>query len=138
MRIFPLPTLLTALLIACVAPAQETFNPFPDPIETDKGVIKVNVVEVATIPRIDGTPAHMKKLIHGPGTDRLFLADERGPIYVIGADGDVSKYLDVNKWGVPIDASWRETGIQSFAFHPQFTERGTPGHGKLYVWSDTT
>ncbi|MEX2525218.1 MAG: PQQ-dependent sugar dehydrogenase [Gammaproteobacteria bacterium] len=140
MRMFPLITLPAVLLIACGAAAQETMNPFPDPIETDEGVIKVDVVEVAAIPRIDGTPAHMKKLVHEPGTDRLFLADERGPIYIIDEDGGVSEYLNVDaeEWGVPVDASWRETGIQSFAFHPQFTEWGTPGHGKLYVWTDTT
>jgi glucose/arabinose dehydrogenase len=50
----------------------------------------------------------------------------------------VTEYLDVDapEWGVGVDASWREMGVQSFAFHPQFAEERAPGHGKLYVWTD--
>ena len=32
----------------------------------------------------------------------------------------------------------RERGFQSFAFHPQFSQRGTPGYGKFYTYTDTT
>jgi glucose/arabinose dehydrogenase len=32
----------------------------------------------------------------------------------------------------------RERGFQSFAIHPQFAQPGTPGFGKLYVWTDSS
>ena len=126
-------------LPAAPALAQETSDPFPEPIASEEGAIVVDVVEFASIPDVDGEPARMMTLVHEPGTDRLFLSDQRGPIYVVGGDGEVTEYLDVDAsaWDVNVDASWREAGVQSFAFHPRFAEAGAPGHGKLYVWTDT-
>jgi hypothetical protein len=52
----------------------------------------------------------------------------------------VTPYLDVNapEWGVPVQAQGTERGVQSIAFHPQFTQRGTPGFGRFYVYTDTS
>jgi hypothetical protein len=51
----------------------------------------------------------------------------------------VSLYLNVDdpRWGVPVESSGRERGVQSFALHPQFGVAGSPGFGKLYTWTDT-
>ena len=51
----------------------------------------------------------------------------------------VLPYVDVNapQWGVVVQSSGRERGVQSFAFHPQFSERGTRGFGKFYTLTDT-
>jgi glucose/arabinose dehydrogenase len=51
----------------------------------------------------------------------------------------VAQYVDINDstWGVLVDSRGRERGFQSFAFHPQFAERGTPGFGKFYTWTDS-
>jgi hypothetical protein len=129
--------------LATPAAAQEgddraVSDPFPEPIEAEKGVIEVDVVEFASIPDVDGEPARMMTLVHEPGTDRIFLSDQRGLLYVVGEDGSVTGYLDVDDpaWGVDVDASWREMGVQNFALHPQFAEEGAPGHGRIYVWTD--
>jgi glucose/arabinose dehydrogenase len=37
-----------------------------------------------------------------------------------------------------VQSQGRERGVQSFAFHPQFNQRGTPGFGKFYTWVDVT
>ncbi len=81
----------------------------------------------------------MRKLVYEPGTDRIFVNDQRGPLYVVTGGGAVTEYLDVGapEWGVDVDTSWREVGVQSYAFHPEFAEAGRPGFGKLYVWVDT-
>lgn len=138
MRI-PSLTVLTAaaLLWAAPVPAQKTNDPFPDPIETD-GAVEVDVVEFASIPDVDGEPARMHKLVYEPGTGRLFLNDQRGPLYIVGEDGAVTEYLDVgaSQWNVGVAAPWREMGVQSFAFHPRFADEGALGYGKLYVWTD--
>ncbi|MFW6198906.1 MAG: PQQ-dependent sugar dehydrogenase, partial [Acidobacteriota bacterium] len=120
------------------ADPQATGDPFPEPIEAREGVIEVDVVEFASIPDVDGEPARMHTLVHEPGTDRIFLSDQRGILYELGDDGSVTEYLDVDdeRWGVDVDASWREQGVQSFALHPQFAEEGAPGYGKIYVWTD--
>jgi len=52
----------------------------------------------------------------------------------------VTTYLDINdpKWGIGVQSMGRERGFQSFAFHPQFAQAGTPGFGKFYTYTDTT
>lgn len=129
---------LTALSFAWIAGsfAATTSDPFPTPIVADEGVIVVEFTEFARIPPVDGEAARMMTMIEEPGTGRMFLSDQRGMLYNVGDRGDVSLYLDVNE-AVSVAAPWREMGIQSFAFHPQFAEAGTPGYGKFYIWSDT-
>ena len=128
-----------ALLIATPAFAQTSNDPFPAPIAAIDGVIVVGFQEFASLPDIDGRPARPMLLIDEPGSGRLFVNDMRGPLYTVTYDGRVTLYLDVNapEWGVPVESSGRERGMQSFALHPQFNERGTAGYGKLYIWTDT-
>lgn len=136
-----IPSLIAAVsLIGSVAVAQETNNPFPDPIPVQEGVIVVGFEEVANIPDVDRQFARMQTLRHEPGTDRLFVSDMRGIIYDVNEDtGAVTPYLLANddRWDLDINDSWREVGMQSMAFHPQFGESGTPGYGKFYIWTDT-
>lgn len=126
-------------LISTLACGQTTNNPFPNPIETNDGLIVVDVVEFATIPDSDGQAPRMMLLFDEPGTDRLFVNDMRGPIYSVSYDGEsVSLYVDINdpEEGIGVQHSGRERGFQSFAFHPEFGQQGTPGYGRFYTWSD--
>ena len=111
--------LLVTLLSASSALAQETNDPFPEPISATDGVIQVNFTEFASVPDIDGDPARMMLLSDEPGTDRLFVNDMRGPLYSIDYDGQrVTQYLDIDDadWGVSVQSSRNELGFQSFAF----------------------
>ena len=117
-----------------------TNNPFPDPIPATDGVVKVNFVEFASIPDT-GTDARPNLLLDEPGTRRLFVNTMRGLIYSVGYDGKTVKpYLDINDppWGHPVNFMGSERGFQSFAFHPQFAQAGTPGFGKFYTYVDTS
>jgi hypothetical protein len=99
------------------------------------------VREFASVPDIDGVAARMMNLVNEPGTRRLFVNDMRGPLYSVGYDGKaVTLYLDINDpaWSVSVQSMGRERGFQSFAFHPQFAQPGTPGFGKFYTYTDTT
>jgi len=132
---------LVGCLISVAVLAQRTADPFPTPIPTTEGVIQVRFVEFASIPDVGGEAARMMLLVDEPGTSRLFVNDMRGPLFTISYDGSaVTQYLDVNAahWGVRVESSGRERGVQSFAIHPQFDEPGTPGFGKLYAWTDTS
>jgi hypothetical protein len=116
-------------------------DPFSAPIATGHRAIEVGIVEFATIPNSDGTAARMMLLIDEPGTRRLFVNDMHGPLYSVSYNGvTVTQYLDLNEhdWGIPIISTWSEQGFQSFAFHPQFNDPGTPGFGKFYTLSDTS
>ena len=129
------------LLTASAVLAQTSNDPFPTPIPQTEGVIRVSFVEFASVPDIAGVAPRMMLMANEPGTRRLFVNDMRGPLYSVSYDGrTVKEYLDINAnmWGVKVNSQGRERGVQSFAFHPQFNQRGTPGFGKFYTILDTS
>jgi Glucose / Sorbosone dehydrogenase len=122
-------------------PPGATNDPFPNPFPATAGAIRVNVAEFASLPDIDGVPARMMNMVNEPGTRRMFVNDMRGPLHSVSYDGKtVVSYLDINAaaWGHPVQSMGRERGFQSFAFHPQFGQAGTPGFGKFYTYTDTS
>jgi hypothetical protein len=132
---------VAALLVAPPALAQTANDPFPSPIPASDGAIRVNIVEFASVPDIDGQPARMMLLVDEPGTRRMFVNDMRGPLYSVSYDGrSVTRYVDINaaQWGVAVQSMGNERGFQSFAFHPEFNRPGARGFGRFYTLSDTT
>ncbi|MDA1082762.1 MAG: PQQ-dependent sugar dehydrogenase [Gemmatimonadetes bacterium] len=126
------------LLVSAPLLAQPTTRPLP-PIDSVAGAITVNVAAFASVPDLDDIAARMMHLVDEPGTRRLFVNDMRGPIYSVSYDGKtVTRYFDTNDstFGQLVQSRGRERGVQSFAFHPQFSQAGTPGYGKLYTWAD--
>ena len=117
---------IAAILVALPVCGQTaTNNPFPNPIEATEGVIRVNYVEFATLPDVNGEPARAMTLTTEPGTRRMFVSDMRSLLYSLSYDGrTITPYLDFNdpRWGHPVQAQGRERGVQSFAFHPQFAQ----------------
>ena len=113
-------------------------DPFT-PIAATEGVIKVNFAEFATIPdTTDGQAPRMNLLIDEPASRRMFVNSMTGQLYSVSYDGKtVTLYLDINKYA-PVQSGGSERGFHSFAFHPQFARRGTPGFGKLYAYTDTS
>ncbi|HEY6362534.1 MAG TPA: PQQ-dependent sugar dehydrogenase [Vicinamibacterales bacterium] len=119
--------------------AQTPTDPFPTAIPATEGAIRVNYREFASLPDIDGVAARMMNLVTEPGTRRVFVSDMRGQLYRVSEDGKtVTKYLDINAAGVPVQSTGRERGFQSFAVHPQFNQQGSRGFGKIYTYTDTT
>ena len=134
---------MTAALVTMSAPAlaQPSNDPFPKPIAATEGVVKVKFKEFASLPDSNGQAARMMLLVDEPGTKRLFVNDMNGPLYAISYDGKtVTPYVNVNdeKWGVGVQFNGNERGVQSFAVHPQFGQRGARGYGKFYTLTDTT
>ena len=143
---------LSALLVATSAFAQPgrpaptpppgtTDDPFPTPIPATEGVIKVKFAEFAAIPDVGPEAARTMHLIDEAGTRRLFVSDMRGILYSVSYDGkSVTPYLDLRdqQWAVGVQSQGSERGFQSFAFHPQFSRRGSPGFGKFYTYTDTS
>jgi glucose/arabinose dehydrogenase len=134
-------TVLLALQLPASA-AQLSSDPFKAPIESKQGVVAVDFIEFATVPDAEGGEApRMMHMVTEPASQRLFVSTMRGMLYSISYDGkNVQPYLDVNdaKWGVAVQFIGPERGLQSFAFHPQFLERGQPGYGKFYTHTDTS
>ena len=132
-----LSALIGLTVVSAVGAAQQpTLDPFPTPIETTQGVVAVNFVEFATIPDVKGEAPRLMHLVDEPGTRRIFVSVMTGQLYSISYDGKVvTPYLDVNapNWNVSVQSDGFERGVQSFAFHPQFAEQGTPGYGRFYT-----
>ena len=128
-----------ASVLALPAAGQLTSDPYPDPIPRSEGVIRVDYVEFAQVPDFEGRPPRMMHLAGEPGGDRMFVNDMWGILYRISNGGEtVTEYLDLtdSDWGFSLDARSGERGFQSFAFHPQFSDAGTQGYGKLYTYLD--
>jgi hypothetical protein len=131
--------LLIASSAAAARAAAQVTDPFPEPINVEDDVVVVGFTEFAALPDIDSVAARMMILVDEPGSRRLFVNDMRGPLYGISYDGSrVTEYLNIDdaRWGMRVQAGGRERGFQSFAFHPQFNQPGTPGYGRLYTWTD--
>lgn len=133
--------LAIGVLAGTAAPLPQQFSndPFP-PIPTTEG-LTVSFTEFATIPDAAGQAPRMMHFVDEPGTKRLFVNTMRGPIYSVSYDGKtVTEYIDINAtaWGIPVQPQGSERGFQSFAFHPQFSRKGAPGHGKFYTYTDTS
>ena len=135
-------TLMMTVAVVTATPlfAQASNDPFPSPIPSTEGAIRVDFVEFAQIPDIDGSPPRMMRLVDEPGTRRIFVNDMRGPLYRVSYDGrTVMEYVNIDdaNWEVAVESGGNERGFQSFAFHPQFGQSGTPGFGKFYTWADS-
>jgi Glucose / Sorbosone dehydrogenase len=132
-------SVVAVLLLATPALAQP-IDPFPKPIPATEGAVKVSFTEFATLPDVDGEAARMMLLVDEPGTRRLFVNDMPGILYTVSYDGkSVTPYLDLRtpQWKLDVLSVNFEQGLQSFAFHPQFSNPGTPGFGKFYTYVDT-
>jgi glucose/arabinose dehydrogenase len=129
------------LTAAATASAQLSIDPFPTPIETTAGVVNVDFVEFAVIPDENNEAPRLMHLADEPSTRRIFVSTMRGMLYSLSYDGKtVTPYLDINaaSWTVGVQTENFERGLQSFAFHPQFNQRGARGFGKFYTYVDTS
>jgi hypothetical protein len=135
--------LAIAIAVASSAMSAERLSKDPfTPIEAKQDIVGVSFVEFATIPNADGDEApRLMHMIDEPATQRLFVSTMRGVLYSLSYDGrTVTPYLDIDatNWSVGVQFSGPERGVQSFAFHPEFDQRGKPGYGKFYTYLDTT
>jgi hypothetical protein len=127
------------IVLAQQAP-QTTNDPFP-PLEATAGVIAVKFAEFATLPDVNNVAPRMMTFADETASKRLFISTMPGRLYTVSYDGKtVTPYLDINapEWNVPVQSQGAERGLQSFAFHPQFAQRGSPGYGKFYTHLDTS
>lgn len=132
---------IVLMFIATAAVAQLTNDPFPNPIPATEGVIRVGFSEFAVIPDSGTAAPRVMTMVSEPGGQRYFVSDMTGKLYVVSGDGkSVVLYLDLTAtdWKSPVQSQGSERGLQSFAFHPQFNQRGAAGFGRFYTWMDTS
>ncbi|NJO45781.1 MAG: sugar dehydrogenase [Oscillatoriales cyanobacterium RM2_1_1] len=103
-----------------------TENPLPTPIALSR--LSVQLEEVAQIPNSgsgNNLAARLNQLVDAPdGSDRLFVNDMRGTLYLID-NGVVSPYLDLkSQVGTGFRDNTSQQGFSYFAFHPDFANNG--------------
>jgi glucose/arabinose dehydrogenase len=121
-------TVLTAAMASAQTPGTVANNPFPNGIA--QGAL-VGIADVATVPNSNNARARLNSASVSPD-GRFFVMDQRGPIYSISA-GVSTPYLNLATSGLGLLNDNQERGASTVAFHPQFTQVGTAGYGKLYV-----
>ena len=115
-------------------PPLVTPNPLPN-IRKSTLSVEVDDFVKAPVTGSAGGPARINFTYHADdGSDRLFVADSRGPIWLID-DGriDPQPFLNVSAARSSTFEDGSQKGLRSFAFHPDFERPGTDGFGKFYT-----
>ena len=126
-------TIFTSILVVgSIVSAAAGQNRFRDPVPTSN--LSVDILDFATIPDSrNRQPPRLSVLTTDP-TGRLFVNDQRGPLYTIDSAGsEVTEYLDLRDFSELRITSTSEAGFQSFAFHPDFAKENASGFGRFYT-----
>ena len=111
-------------------------DPIPEPIA--KGTISIELETIAS-----GLTAPVYLTHVGDGTDRLFVVDQPGKIWVI-KNGQLlsTPFLDVTDrvhmpgfFGTLDVNDFDERGLLGLAFHPGFADPQSPGYQKIYTYT---
>lgn len=119
---------LSAAVASAQTPGSIAANPFPGGIAPG---VTVRIADVTTVPNSDNAKARLNSSAVAPD-GRFFVVDQRGPVYSI-VNGAATAYLNLASSGLSLLNDNGERGASAVAFHPQFTQIGTPGYGKLYA-----
>ncbi len=115
-------------------PPLATPNPLPN---ISKGSLSVEINDFVKPPATGGTggPARLNYLYHADdGSGRLFVADSRGPIWLIDhGKVDPQPFLNVKAARGAVFEDGLQKGLRSFAFHPDYDKPGTAGYHKFYT-----
>src|SRR5499426_227343 len=128
----PLIVLVVAIWTAGAIEAQITSNPIPEPI-VKKG-LAVETKDVVRLPDTRGlrpaeqdvSPAGWARIqfVRDLPDGRRFVNDERGVLYLIGADNQPRVYVSVAALFPHAVYNRLESGFIGFVFHPEFARNG--------------
>jgi glucose/arabinose dehydrogenase len=108
-------------------------NPFPNGIT--QGAI-VGISDLVALPNSSGARARTNSAAQAPD-GRFFIVDQRGPVYSLSGT-TATPFLNLSSLGLGLLNDNGERGLATIAFHPQYTQAGTPGYGKFYLAFSTT
>lgn len=119
--------------------------PLVDPIKPKVEIFDL-VVQIKDITQIPPSNLHrpltrINYLSHAnDNSDRLFVIDEDGKIYIIQNERLIKKpFLDLLKIrGSKFYSDNEDVGLRSLAFHPEFSIKGKPGYLHLYTLHSET
>lgn len=123
-------------LVGCLIGLSAQAQPAPEPIA--RSGLEVRLIDVARLPASSASAptARLNLLIAAPDeSGRLFVNDMRGMLWILrGKSVDAVPFLDVDAFlGADLDTTSLQTGLSSFAFHPDYAVAGVAGEGRLYT-----
>jgi glucose/arabinose dehydrogenase len=113
--------LFVFLLLICAGSCKKTNNNNNPPVNVTPGLQLVTDSLISPVAFAEA-PDNSK---------RLFIVDEIGKIWIVGADGKklTTPFIDVSSKMVSLDPSYDERGLLGLAFHPDFKT-----NGKFYLF----
>lgn len=130
---------MLGLLTASAAQGAVVLDPMPPVMPGIRvGLTFLGQAPATGDPAIDGFRSRLQSLRSVPdASGRLFFNDTRGTIGVMGAGGGTPQtWFDIRTAvaGFSNASNTAQTGLMSFAFHPNFAgEAGQPGYGVFYT-----
>jgi glucose/arabinose dehydrogenase len=102
-----------------------TVNPYDQRVTLELQPVVTN----ALISPVDLTHA-------GDGSNRLFIAEQRGTIRILDANGSLlpTPFLDIESKLVTENQFYDERGLLGLAFHPDYATPDAPGEGRFYLY----
>jgi len=106
-------------------------TPQPSPQPTPPQVVDTTTKTPALQLIADSMIAPLVILEPPDGSKRLFVADETGTVWIIGADGKKlsNPFIDISGRMITLNASYDERGLLGMAFHPDYKT-----NGKFYLF----
>lgn len=136
---------ILSVLMASAAQGAVVINPVPMPIAPGMkvGLAFVGQAQASGDAALDGFRARLQSLRSAPdASGRLFVNDTRGTISVIGPNGGMPQtWFDIRKAvaGFSNASNPGQTGLISFAFHPNFAaDPSKPGYDVFYTMDTCT
>ncbi len=106
-----------------------TETPMPEATATSPPVAFEPVIGLELV--AEGLAAPLALMPAGDDSDRLFIMDQVGQIWILTPEGDLlaEPFLDVSDRMVSLQAGYDERGLLGLAFHPDYAE-----NGRFYVY----
>ena len=131
---------VAAMVATCAAAQQVNTRPLPHADQHHRGR------DCRELPRVRDDSRHQWRgaapdaARRGAGHETPVRQRHDRGLYSVSYDGktrDAVHRHQCRRVGRRVQSGRSERGVQSFAFHPQFSQRGTPGYGKFYTYVDT-
>ncbi len=130
--------LIVFSIVASIGVGSQPIAAQPAPASITRSGVAAELIDVAQVPASSPVRplARLNLLIPAPdGSGRLFVNDMRGRLWILrGNDVDAVPFLDVAAFlGADLDTVGLQTGLSTFAFHPDYASTGAAGEGRFYT-----
>ncbi len=116
-------TALAAIVSGCPGSPNSQTDTNQSPTDTTQ--VALDQLRLGLEPVATGLSSPVGMAVPDDGTNRFFIADQTGKVFVFAADGTPrGTFLDVTGRLVTLQTDFDERGLLSIAFHPNYAANG--------------